>query len=167
MYFRDGNFESASLHVSLHVDLASSASVASWIYWASLAAVASWISLASYILGFVEEQWLVCFLVWKSITLRASRRGHLVLSAGVLFVIVVLFAQVCRRLYRHAAMKVVVLCAPWSPAGPRKSLDTSGVVLFVGALLSWLPVLANLRIPGVIGGGVVCSAVAGGAQKIA
>ena len=61
MYFRDGNFESASLHVSLHVDLASSASVASWIYWVSLAAVASWISLASYILGFVEEQWLVCF----------------------------------------------------------------------------------------------------------
>ena len=62
---------------------------------------------------------------------------------------------------------VVVLCAQWSPAGPRKSLDSSGVLLFVGALLSWRPVLANRRILRVIGGGAVCSVVAGGAEKIA
>ena len=60
-----------------------------------------------------------------------------------------------------------VLCAPWSPAGPGKSLDTNDVLLFVGALLSWRPVLANRRILGVIGEGFVCSVVAGGAQKIA
>ena len=62
---------------------------------------------------------------------------------------------------------MAVLCASWSPAGPRTSLDTSAVLLFVGALLSWRPVLANRRILGVIGGGLVCSVVAGGAQKIA
>ena len=39
-------------------------------------------------------------------SLRASRRGPLVFSAGVFFVIVVLFVQVCRCLYRHAAMQV-------------------------------------------------------------
>ena len=52
-------------------------------------------------------------------------------------------------------------------AGPRTSLDTSGVLLFVGALLSWLPVLAHRRILGLIGGGLECSVVAGGPQKIA
>ena len=72
---------------------------------------------------------------------------------------------------KHCALTVhprlvVVLCAPWSPAGPRKSLDTRCVLLFVGALLSWRPVLANRRIPGVIGGGFVCSVVAGGTQNI-
>ena len=60
----------------------------------------------------------------------------------------------------------MVLCAPWSPAGPRKSLDTNVVLLFVGALLSWRPVLAIRGIMGVIGGGLVFSVVAGGAQKI-
>ena len=62
---------------------------------------------------------------------------------------------------------MAVWCAPWSPAGPIKSLSLRGVLLFVGALLSWRPVLANRRILGVIGGGFVCSVVAGGAQKIA
>ena len=55
---------------------------------------------------------------------------------------------------------VSVLCAPWSPAGPRKSLYLRCVLLFVGALLSWLSVLANRRILVVIGGGLVCSVVA-------
>ena len=32
------------------------------------------------------------------------------------------------------------MCAPWSPAGPRKSLDTRGVLLFVGALVWWVGV---------------------------
>ena len=62
---------------------------------------------------------------------------------------------------------MAVWCDPWSPAGLRISLDTRGVLLFVGALLSWLPVLANRRILGVIVCGLVCSVVAGGAQKIA
>ena len=54
-----------------------------------------------------------------------------------------------------------------APAGPIKSLDTNGVLLFVGALLSWRPVLANRRILGVIGGALVCSVVASEALKIA
>ena len=62
---------------------------------------------------------------------------------------------------------MAVLCAPWAPVGPRTSLDTNGVVLFVGALLSWLPVLANRRILRGISGGVVRFVVAGGPQKIA
>ena len=69
--------------------------------------------------------------------------------------------------FRAFLQLVAVWSAPWSPAGPRKSLDTRGVLLFVGALLSWRPVLANRRILMVIGGGLVCSVVAGGAQKIA
>ena len=53
----------------------------------------------------------------------------------------------------------------WSPAGPSKSLDTRGVLLFIVASLSWLPVLGNRRILVVIGGGLVSFVVAGGARK--
>ena len=47
---------------------------------------------------------------------------------------------------------MAVLCAPWSLAGQRRSLYLRGVLLLVVALLSGLPVLANRRILGVIGG---------------
>ena len=59
---------------------------------------------------------------------------------------------------------VAVWCAPWSPAGPSKPLDSRGVLLFMGALLAWLPVEANRWILVVSGCGLVCSLVAGGAQ---
>ena len=51
---------------------------------------------------------------------------------------------------------MTALCAPWSQAGPRKSLDIIGVLLFVGALLSGRPVLANRLVLGVIGA-VLCA----------
>ena len=61
---------------------------------------------------------------------------------------------------------MAVWCTLWSPAGPRKSLDIRGVLLFVVALLSWRLLLASRRIIGVIGGGLgffrgVCGVVAG------
>ena len=51
---------------------------------------------------------------------------------------------------------MAVLYAPWSPVGLCKSLETSVVLLFIGALLSWLLVLASRRIPVVISGDLVC-----------
>ena len=58
---------------------------------------------------------------------------------------------------------MAIRCALWLPAGLRKSLETRGMLLFVDALLSWRLVLASSRILRVIGGGLECSVVAGGA----
>ena len=78
MSIRDGNFDPASPHVSLYVDL------------------------------------FCCSLVHRFLG-RLDSRGCL----------------------------VAVWCAPWSPAGPRASLDSRRVVLFIFASLSWSPVQAN------------------------
>ena len=99
--------------------------------------------------------------------------------------IAVLFVQVCMCLYRHAAMQVGLGSGQLASALEVAELSWCFAVLWYIAFLAacvgqivgfmcdwwrfgaWLPVLGHRRIPGVIGGGLVCSVVAGGAQNIA
>ena len=82
------------------------------------------------------------------------------------------FGQACRdrkRAWVHIAVKVI-----WWRLGELRgsrcrlgSRWVLGVLLFIGALLWWLPVFANRRIMVVFGGVLVCSVVAGGGLRVA